>query len=68
MNSQFNFVSLYNKIPLLRRINQGTKKAKAGAPAADDKGSAATEKNKKEKQSFGSVESPYLSYTSGSAH
>ena len=53
LNTQFNFVSLYNKIPLLRRINQGTKKAKAGGPAADDKGSAATEKNKKEKQAFG---------------
>ena len=52
VNSQFNMVSLYNKIPLLRRINQGSKKKSVAKPT-EEKGSAATSKSKKEAPSFG---------------
>ncbi len=53
INSQFNLVNLYNKVPFLKRINNGTTKKKSNVANNDDKGSAATSKNKKEKQSFG---------------
>ncbi len=65
VNSQFNMMSLYNKIPFLKRINQGGKKkptVKAkGTEKKDAKGDVAkteTEeekpaKKKKEKQAFG---------------
>lgn len=54
VNSQFNMVSLYNKIPLLKRINSGTtkkKNAKSSKPA--EEGSAATSKSKNERQTVG---------------
>ena len=54
INSQLNMVNLYNKIPLLKRINSGVKKKSPAATNPTEKGSAETSKNKKEKQSFGS--------------
>ena len=53
INSQFNLVNLYNKVPFLKRINSGSAKKKTSATAPVEKGSAETAKNKKEKQSFG---------------
>lgn len=55
INSQFNMVNLYNKIPLLKRINTGQKKKAADKPKeGNNSNSAETNKNqKKEKQSFG---------------
>lgn len=50
VTTQLNMNSLYNKIPFLRKINQGPKKT---AGVAKNEGSAATAKNKKEKQAFG---------------
>lgn len=52
IQTQFNMVSLYNKIPFLKRINQGTKKSAPKKPE-EEKGSAATAKNKKEAPAFG---------------
>jgi cell surface protein SprA len=52
VNSQFNFVNLYNKIPFLKKINQGGSK-KPPVKDAKDQGSAATAKNEKEKPSPG---------------
>jgi cell surface protein SprA len=53
INAQLNLVSLYNKIPILKKINQGApKKPSAKTPTKAD-GSAETAKNDKEKQSFG---------------
>lgn len=54
INSQFNMINLYNKIPLLKRINTGAKK-NAKPTEQNNNNSAATnkDKTKKEKQSFG---------------
>lgn len=51
INNQFNFVNLYNKVPFLKKINQG--KPKKQPAGATNQGSAATSKNKKEPVSFG---------------
>lgn len=54
VNTQFNMVNLYNKIPYLKRINTGNaKKKNASEGKPKDEGSAATSKGKKEHQSFG---------------
>ncbi len=49
LNTQVNFVNLYNKIPYLKRINDKGKAAKGKggkAPAKDDKGAGKDEKDK----------------------
>jgi cell surface protein SprA len=53
VNTQLNMVNFYNKIPLLKRINQGTPKKKASNTNENNSGSAATTKNKQDKPSFG---------------
>ncbi|MCC6817318.1 MAG: cell surface protein SprA [Bacteroidia bacterium] len=54
VNSQFNMVNLYNKIPYLKRINSGTtKKKNPKSDAPKEEGNAATSKSKKEHQTFG---------------
>ena len=51
INTQLNMVNLYNKIPLLKRINQGV--SKKPVTPENNSGSAATSKSKKDKPSLG---------------
>jgi cell surface protein SprA len=53
INTQFNMVNLYNKIPFLKKINTNTYKKKSASKTTDNNGSAETSKKKKEAPSFG---------------
>lgn len=49
-NNNFNFVNLYNKIPALRKINQGQGRKPSKPASATNPGSAETSKNKDSKE------------------